>query len=733
MSYQWPPDLKCHSDIKLRLGELVRGYYYQLTNGCGVGDCKNSRCRSNPEFQEVDSNACAFEEAKNLARDGFRKPKPVYYFCKHLHYPVDTLHLDVLDFDVLDDAKEKNRSLITCIKSGFCYESLMYSFLKEYNCPANEEDSGIDIESLMKSYKLLSKDEEIKSCMSTTLRALAQHMEGTQSSQGGAYTKSIQLRPIFILFLWPEIGDPDHTPVLTTLFRALCLLGKNMRHTLISWLSKLDYELFYYLVAHVVQNFLTLNLSSSSYIEKIVFHATVVLGMLYEASRLVGGEGKIEYKEFYNDAVNSVVDIKQDYRRWYDSKINGRTGEDWDSFSFTQFSFILDPAAKSMVLSCNAMTQQGEVQSAVVANMLLGGMAAPMITHDDLICVLRIDRSDLIQSSLQQVTLKLDDLKKPLRIQFLGEDGIDEGGVKKEFFQLLTKELFDPLYGMFKYDEQSHFHWFNQNSFENTQEFRLIGIMFGLAIYNSVILDIRFPMAIYKKMLGMPVGLKDLKQLDAELYKGLCDLLEFEDLDAIEEMYQRNFTVESDAYGAQIQVALKPDGENIPLTKDNRDEYVQLYTSYILEDSIKKQFDAFNSGFQEVCGCDIFKMFGPEELELLICGSPDLDFHGLEKECRYDGYTKTSETIKSFWEIVHTMTEDERKRLLKFCTGSDRVPIKGLGSMLFVVARNGDDSDMLPTAHTCFNHLMLPEYSSKEKLREKLLLAMNNCTGFGLM
>jgi len=89
--------------------------------------------------------------------------------------------------------------------------------------------------------------------------------------------------------------------------------------------------------------------------------------------------------------------------------------------------------------------------------------------------------------------------------------------------------------------------------------------------------------------------------------------------------------------------------------------------------------------------------------------------------------------IGAFWEIVHGMSVEDKKKLLFFCTGSDRSPIKGLGSMTFVISRNGPDSDRLPTAHTCFNHLLLPEYSDKEKLRVCLMTAINNAEGFGLM
>jgi ubiquitin-protein ligase E3 A len=127
-------------------------------------------------------------------------------------------------------------------------------------------------------------------------------------------------------------------------------------------------------------------------------------------------------------------------------------------------------------------------------------------------------------------------------------------------------------------------------------------------------------------------------------------------------------------------------------------------------------------------------MLRPEELELIICGSQNLNFFELEKSAKYDdGYEKHSLTIVHFWEIVHSLSIENQKRFLLFLTGCDRAPINGLGSLVITISRFGPDSDKLPCAHTCFNHLLLPDYKNKEKLRERLIIAIENAEGFGLM
>ena len=125
-------------------------------------------------------------------------------------------------------------------------------------------------------------------------------------------------------------------------------------------------------------------------------------------------------------------------------------------------------------------------------------------------------------------------------------------------------------------------------------------------------------------------------------------------------------------------------------------------------------------------------MFAPSDLELVLCGTLDLDLSLLRAHATYDGYESTEPVVGWFWEVVQGFSEDEKKRLLAFATGTDRVPIGGLASTKFCIAKQGPDSDRLPTAHTCFNVLLLPAYSSKEKLDRLLRIAILHAEGFGM-
>ena len=135
-----------------------------------------------------------------------------------------------------------------------------------------------------------------------------------------------------------------------------------------------------------------------------------------------------------------------------------------------------------------------------------------------------------------------------------------------------------------------------------------------------------------------------------------------------------------------------------------------------------------------MCGGDCLQLFRWEELELLICGSPVLDFEALERVAQYDdGYARDHPTILFLWQTIHGLSVEMQKKFLFFCTGSDRVPIKGLGNLTFVVSKNGSDEDRLPSAHTCFNHLLLPEYQSLEQTQKQLVKAINDTEGFHIV
>jgi len=207
--------------------------------------------------------------------------------------------------------------------------------------------------------------------------------------------------------------------------------------------------------------------------------------------------------------------------------------------------------------------------------------------------IIQVRRDHLIKDSLDQIQLALRngvDMKKRLNVRFIGEAGIDAGGLRKEWLFLLVKELFEPKYGMFKFDETTHLCWFSPTSFENESQYKLLGIIIGLAIYNSIILDIRLPLACYKRLLNYNCNLEDLREIHPQMARSFDQLLEYEN-DDMEEVFSMNFVATYSEFGKVVQVPLVEDGENILINKTNRKDYVDHYIYWFFIESVQKQFE----------------------------------------------------------------------------------------------------------------------------------------------
>lgn len=152
------------------------------------------------------------------------------------------------------------------------------------------------------------------------------------------------------------------------------------------------------------------------------------------------------------------------------------------------------------------------------------------------------------------------------------------------------------------------------------------GVLLGVAIYNGVILDVRFPHVVYKKLMRDTLSLADVKMAFPDIGHSLQQLLDFEPASQVEDTFGLCMQLTYEEFGQKLTHDLMPNGGEISVTQHNREEYVRLYTQYLLTDSIAPQFDAFLRGFETVCGGECLQLFRWEELELLICGSPDLDF-----------------------------------------------------------------------------------------------------------
>lgn len=176
------------------------------------------------------------------------------------------------------------------------------------------------------------------------------------------------------------------------------------------------------------------------------------------------------------------------------------------------------------------------------------------------------------------------------------EEGVDEGGLQKEFFQLIIAELFSADYGMFVYNEKTRFHWFRIDSLEADDNFKLVGIIIGMALYNGVILDLHFPLLVYKKLLNWAPDLDDVKEVFPEIGNSLQALLDYEK-DDMEQVFMTTFAVQYEFFGELRTWELIPNGFQVYVNQSNKEEFVRRYIEYLTDVSIRSPFDAFSKGF----------------------------------------------------------------------------------------------------------------------------------------
>ncbi|RVE44377.1 hypothetical protein evm_010998 [Chilo suppressalis] len=352
---------------------------------------------------------------------------------------------------------------------------------------------------------------------------------------------------------------------------------------------------------------------------------------------------------------------------------------------------------------------------------------------------IKVRRNSILEDSYRIISsvVRLDLLKTKLWVEFESEVGLDYGGLAREWFFLLSKEMFNPYYGLFEYSAMDNYTLqINPNSGvcneEHLNYFKFIGRVAGMAVYHGKLLDAFFIRPFYKMMLGKQIELLDMESVDLEYYNSLMWIKENDpsELDL-------TFSVDEEQFGKTIQHDLKPGGANISVDNENKDEYIKLVIEWRFVSRVREQMLAFLEGLGGLVPLPLLKIFDEHELELLLCGIQNIDVRDWRAHTLYKGdYHANHLVVQWFWRVVLSFSNEMRSRLLQFVTGTSRVPMNGFkelygsnGPQLFTIEKWGAP-DNYPRAHTCFNRIDLPPYESYQQLREKLIKAIEGSQGF---
>lgn len=516
--------------------------------------------------------------------------------------------------------------------------------------------------------------------------------------------------------------------------------------------------------------------------------AIQILNSMYKERHRIG----VAPEDFYTAFLAERLDPLEMPVEWLSSLSNNKT------MHLLSYSFLFPPSALVIyfrALNYSAMSKYYEDAMTTTRHITQTAFGAIQI-HDDVdllarmktsmstYLVLVVRRDNVLTDALDQIWRREKrELMRPLKVQMgmdEGEEGLDHGGVQQEFFRVLLAVVLDPSYGMFTLDLQTRTSWFQPCSWEPLYKFELLGILVSLAIYNGLTLPINFPVAFYRKLLGLKVKhLDHIRDGWPELAKGFDDLLGWSDGD-VGDVFMRTYEFSFEAFGNVEAVdmqrvdrdamwplppktlppdtaahgpfatwsevprysdranlsppssmaaeatepassesvhgdAAKPVDEPVPIqsptppsdepslvTNLNRHEFVKDYIFWLTDKSIRPQFEAFVRGFHTCLDRTALSIFTPEALKTVVEGIQEIDLKELERHARYEGgFTPSHRVIRDFWSVVQSYSAEKKAQLLEFVTASDRVPVNGIESILFVVQKNGVGDTVSPCPGTC--------------------------------
>jgi len=361
------------------------------------------------------------------------------------------------------------------------------------------------------------------------------------------------------------------------------------------------------------------------------------------------------------------------------------------------------------------------------------------IRREDL--AVHVRRDAVFEESFRELHRRsAEEWKNRFYIVFEGEEGQDAGGLLREWYVIISREIFNPNYALFKSSPGDRVTYtINDFSHINSNHlcyFKFVGRVIAKAIYDNKLLECYFTRSFYKHILAKNVKHQDMESEDYEFYKNLSYLIDTK----VEDMgYDMYFSTEIQEFGVTEVRDLIPNGREVLVTDVNKADYIRLVCQEKMTGAIRKQLAAFLEGFYDIIPRRLIAIFNEQELELLLSGLPDINIDDLKANTEYHKYSVTSLQIVWFWRALRSFDQTDRAKFLQFVTGSSKVPLQGFGALegmngaqKFQIHRDDRSTDRLPAAHTCFNQLDLPAYETYDKLRTYLLKAIQECSeGFG--
>ncbi|KAK8889247.1 Ubiquitin-protein ligase E3A [Tritrichomonas musculus] len=680
--------------------DLLPLYYSQLCHGCNGLNCHTKECRSCSEFKYKDNKKADIDLlCTQLAFDYENNKKTL---CPNLSpillHPKYSLRL--IQFNDFAQKFIHDQPVDNCIKDfnvAFLKNDIFSHIFLTNDGFLKPEDLHINADLCSEFHEALKRRSDLIQQFVPSFVQLIQSFEKVPNPDTLHWIRGILILSVFSPML--QFFTKENNHVFSKLFEK------------ITYMSVPAFQVFYNAIVcnpifirylnEVVQNVLT------SYINDQVpdphtvqMHtASTIIELLSEANSIC--ENPINPSEFVNASFNKRILPEFEYKLYKK-----------ELFSYLKTPSILDVSFKSLLL--RQYSRQMDQKSIVIR------------------------RDSIVEDGINKV-LKLDseDLQKHIKIEFENENAQDSGGVSREFFFLLFNKFFSAESNLFVENETGGIFWFNKKRphADEFTDYKYVGIIVGLSLSNSIILPVRFPLVLYKKLYDVQLTFHDFEELYPETAQSLNQLRETfngvkDDQEADDLGLELYFTTTDDVTHREVPIV--PDGLNKKVTKSNLEEFINAKINFELNENVKQEFQQFKEGFK-MSMPQILNSFKYFDLDVLVSGTQVLNWSALKTNTTYaNGFTANSPSVVMFWKIFDSLDDKQKGLLLQFITGCARAPAGGLEAVNIVIQRSGDVSK-LPTSHTCFNTFVLPDYENELKMKEALQICSSNAEGFGLI
>ena len=376
-----------------------------------------------------------------------------------------------------------------------------------------------------------------------------------------------------------------------------------------------------------------------------------------------------------------------------------------------------------------------------------------------------ISRKNILKETFNQFMSNQDlNFYRRIQINFVGEMAYDDGGVEREWYSELFKEIFSEKNNFFreiKEKSEAKGTYFIANQIEDSDDknrdlyFSFIGRLFSKAILDKILIPYELNPIMLKYLLFSNYNddndeqeeiqniydINDIKYYDYEIYNSLQNILNtnFEENNNNEIYFIWNVN--------KKEIELIENGKNILLNNDNKNIFVNKVVELICFKSIKTELKSLKNGLIGVIPLNFIKIFSIEEFNFILSGQQEINLNDWKANTIYKGnINEKNEVIKFFWEVLSELTNEQLLLFYRFCTGSTRVPIDGFSSLpgpknkiikFSIELRKNEDENKKPQkliiAQTCFNSIIIPEYKTKEEMEKAInIILESDINYFGL-